>query len=50
MCSSDLAMAALADRNMQINATLQDGHIFIGNAAETVLVEPVGLKRVADVA
>ncbi len=42
------AMAALADRNMQINATLQDGHIFIGNAAQTVLVEPVTLKRLMD--
>lgn len=40
------AMAALADRNMQINATLQDGHIWMGNADQTVLVEPVALKRV----
>ncbi len=39
------AMAALADRNMQINATLQDGHIWMGNADHTVLVEPVVLKR-----
>ena len=42
------AMAALADRNMQINATLQDGHVFIGNAEQMVLVEPAMLKRVAD--
>lgn len=40
------AMATLADRNMQINATLQDGHIWMGNADHTVLVEPVVLKRV----
>ena len=39
------AMANLADRNMQINATLQDGHIWIGNSEQTVLVEPVTLKR-----
>ncbi len=42
------AMATLADRNMQINATLQDGHVFIGNAGQTVLVEPTVLKRVVD--
>ncbi|MEQ1516549.1 MAG: YaeQ family protein [Usitatibacteraceae bacterium] len=39
------ALAKLADRNMQINATLQDGHIWMGNGAQTVLVEPVVLKR-----
>ena len=39
------AMANLSDRNMQINATLQDGHIWIGNSEQTVLVEPVTLKR-----
>ena len=39
------ALAKMADRNMQINATLQDGHIWMGNADETVLVEPVVLKR-----
>ncbi len=41
-------MAGLADRNMLINATLQDGHIWMGNAAHTVLVEPVALKRMAE--
>ena len=39
------ALAKLADRNMRINATLQDGHIWMGNEAETVLIEPVVLKR-----
>ena len=39
------ALAKLADRNMQINATLQDGHVWMGNAAETVLIEPVVLKK-----
>jgi uncharacterized protein YaeQ len=42
------AMANLADRNMQINATLQDGHIWMGNAGQTVLVEPITLKRVVE--
>jgi len=41
------ALAKLADRNMQINATLQDGQIWMGNALVTVLVEPVVLKRSA---
>ena len=39
------ALAKMADRNMQINATLQDGHVWLGNAGQTVLVEPVVLKR-----
>ena len=39
------SLTKLADRNMQINATLQDGHIWMGNAAETVLVEPMVLKK-----
>ena len=39
------ALAKLADRNMQINATLQDGQIWMGNALVTVLVEPLVLKR-----
>ena len=39
------ALAKLADRNMQINATLQDGHVWMGNATETVLIEPVTLKK-----
>ena len=41
------AMANMADRTMQINASIQDGHIFIGNAQATVLVEPVTIKRCA---
>ncbi len=39
------ALAKLADRNMQINATVQDGHIWMGSALLTVLIEPVVLKR-----
>lgn len=42
---STAAMAKLVDRNMAINASIQDGHIFIGNAEETVLVEPVTIRR-----
>ena len=38
-------LAKLADRNMQINATVQDGHIWMGSALLTVLIEPVVLKR-----
>lgn len=38
------AMAKLAERNMQIAATLQDGQIWLGNGQETVLVEPTALK------
>ena len=39
------SLAKLADRNMQINATVQDGHIWMGSALLTVLIEPVVLKR-----
>ncbi len=42
------AMATLVDRTMTINATIQDGHVFIGDAAQTVSVEPVVVKRRAD--
>jgi uncharacterized protein YaeQ len=42
------AMVKLADRNMAINATLQDGHIFIGDATATVSVEPVWLRRAGE--
>lgn len=40
------ALARYADRNMTINATIQEEHIWMGNAAETVLVQPTTLKRV----
>ena len=42
------SMAALVDRNMAINATIQDGHVFIGDAAHTVSIEPVVIKRRVD--
>jgi len=44
---STQAMAKLVDRTMQINVSIQDGQIFIGNAQETVLVEPVTIRRSA---
>lgn len=39
------SMAALVDRNMAINVTIQDGHVFIGDATQTVSIEPVLIKR-----
>lgn len=45
---STAAMAKLVDRTMQINVSIQDGQIFIGNAEETVLVEPVTIRRSAE--
>ena len=42
---STQAMAKLVDRTMQINVSIQDGQIFIGNDVETVLVEPVTVRR-----
>jgi uncharacterized protein YaeQ len=39
------ALAALADRTMNLNATIQDGHIWLGDAATSVLVEPVPLRE-----
>lgn len=44
---STQAMAELVDRNMAINVSIQDGHIFIGNAEKTVMVEPVLVRRSA---
>ena len=39
------ALAKFAERNMQLNASLQDGHVWLGDASGSVLVEPVYLKR-----
>mgnify|MGYP003350057882 CR=1 FL=1 len=39
-----LTLAKLADRNMQLNCTVQEGQLWLANAAESVLVEPVVLK------
>ena len=37
-------LVKLADRNMQLNCTMQEGQLWLANAAESVLVEPVVLK------
>ena len=44
---STRAMAKLAQRNMQLNCTIQDGQIWFSDANETVQVEPVTMKRAA---
>ncbi len=38
------ALTALAARNMQLQCTLQDGQVWIGNGQETVHLEPVCLQ------
>ena len=38
------ALAALAARSMQLQVTVQDGHIGVGNAEHHVEVQPVALK------
>jgi uncharacterized protein YaeQ len=38
------ALAGLADRNMELQVTIQDGHIWIGSDAESVEVVPEILK------
>ncbi len=40
-------LAALADRTMRLNCTVQEGQVWIANAASSVLVEPVCLKAAA---
>ncbi len=37
------ALAAMADRTMKLQCTIQDGQIWIGGASETVHLEPVSL-------
>ena len=44
---STRAMAKLAQRNMQLNCTIQDGQIWFSDANETVQVEPVIMKSAA---
>lgn len=39
------ALARLADRNMQLQCTIQDGHIWMGVSKEAVQVELQALKR-----
>ena len=37
-------MAALAQRNMQLQCTIQDGQVWLGDDKESVMVERVVLK------
>jgi uncharacterized protein YaeQ len=39
------ALAGLADRNMQLQCTIQDGHIWMGGSKEAVQIELQALKR-----
>ena len=38
------ALAALAERNMQLQVTVQDGQVWVGNGAHSIEVDPVALK------
>ena len=38
------ALEKLADRNMQLQCTVQDGQLYFSNAAETVQIELEALK------
>ena len=44
---STRALAKLAQRNMQLNCTIQDGHIWMSDTNESVQMEPVTLKTPA---
>ena len=39
------ALAALAQRNMQLQCTIQDGQVWLGDGNESVMVECVVLKK-----
>ncbi len=39
------ALAALAERSMQLQISVQDGTLWIGNASTTVEIQPEALKR-----
>ena len=41
------ALAKLAERNMQLSCTIQEDQIWMANARDTVLLEPVALKSPA---
>ena len=41
------ALSKLADRNMHLNCTIQEGHVWFANAVASVLIEPVTIKRSA---
>ncbi len=41
-------LAALAQRNMRLQCTIQDGQVWVTDGTETVHIEPVYLKKHAD--
>jgi len=41
------ALARMAARSMQLQVTVQDGQVWVGNATESVALTPVALKRAA---
>ena len=42
------AMAKLAQRNMQLQCTIQDGQVWLGDGSESVMVERVMLKAIPE--
>ena len=44
---TSIALTALADRNMQLQCTIQDGQVWVTNGPETVLIELRELKSAA---
>jgi uncharacterized protein YaeQ len=41
------ALESLADRNMRLDCTIQDGQVWLGDAARTVAIEPRTIQRSA---
>jgi uncharacterized protein YaeQ len=39
------ALAQLAERSMQLQVTVQEGHLWVGNARDSVAIEPQRLKE-----
>ena len=40
------ALATLAERSMQLQITVQDGQIWVGNATQSLEIHPVALKSI----
>ncbi|HEX5686270.1 MAG TPA: YaeQ family protein [Ideonella sp.] len=40
------ALAAMAERSMQLQVTVQEGHIYVGNGRDSVALEPRRLKEI----
>lgn len=43
-CEAGRALAALADRAMRLQCTVQEQQVYLGDAAHSVLIEPVTLR------